>query len=89
MYSSSKIYISFQQTLLGKLNMHVQLNGTGPFLTPHTESHSKWTENLKLKNTESVTFLEGNMEEGFMILGSQQTGLHQMMKLLHSRGNNQ
>lgn len=61
MYSSSKIYISFQQTLLGKLNIHVQLNGTGPFLTPHTESHSKWTENLKLKNTESVTFLEGNM----------------------------
>lgn len=61
MYSSSKIYISFQQTLLGKLNIHVQLNGSGPFLTSHTESHSKWTENLKLKNTESVTFLEGNM----------------------------
>lgn len=61
MYSSSKIYISFQQILLGKLNIHVQLNGTGPFLTPHTENHSKWTENSKLKNTESVIFLEGIM----------------------------
>lgn len=41
--------LSLWQTVLEKLDMHVQKNETGPFITPCTKVNSEWIKDLNLR----------------------------------------
>ena len=55
---------SFQQTVLGKLGIHVQKNEVGPLPNTYTKINSKWIKNLNIRS-KTIKLLEKNSDIGF------------------------
>ena len=53
--------------ILGKLDIHMQKNEIGPYVTTYTKINSKWIKDLNIR-PETVKLLKENIGESFITL---------------------